>query len=270
MHFLRKLWITGFLAIVSGLGSVWAQQSPSGQSPQNPGATTESPTPQSPATPANPTTTENPSVSASSASAQQHMSTQKEKHWTGSLVDVRCMAKALGSGTLNASPAATASNPTAATPHFTPAPDQLQQPGGQGAGAMPAGQAGSASRPGVGPTYPGQESGQNPDMNQTQSAQAAAAAERMDAAAKQCAASTSTQSFGLALSDGKVVQLDNQGNTQASEALKTIDVQPGKKVKAKVTGTVEDNNVVRVASVEVKGKKVNPSSSMGGPAGEVK
>jgi nicotinate-nucleotide pyrophosphorylase len=107
-------------------------------------------------------------------------------------------------------------------------------------------------------------------MNQTQSAQAAAAAERMDAAAKQCAASTSTQSFGLALSDGKVVQLDNQGNTQASEALKTIDVQPGKKVKAKVTGTVEDNNIVRVASVEVKGKKVNPSSSMGGPAGEVK
>lgn len=270
MHFLRKLWITGLLAMVAALGSVWAQQSPNDQSPQNPGATTESATPQSPATPANPTTTENPSVNASSASAQRHMSTEKEKHWSGSLVDVGCMAKTLGSGTSNASPAATAGTPAAATPHFTPAPDQLQQPGGQGAGATPAGQAGSAGRPGVGPTYPGQESGQNPDISQTQSAQAAAAAERMDAAAKQCAASTSTQSFGLALSDGKVVQLDNQGNTQASEALKTIDVQPGKKVKAKVTGAVEDNNIVRVASVEVKGKKISPSSSMGGPAGEVK
>ena len=164
MHFLRKLWITGLLAMVAALGSVWAQQSPNDQSPQNPGATTESATPQSPATPANPTTTENPSVNASSASAQRHMSTEKEKHWSGSLVDVGCMAKTLGSGTSNASPAATAGTPAAATPHFTPAPDQLQQPGGQGAGATPAGQAGSAGRPGVGPTYPGQESGQNPDI----------------------------------------------------------------------------------------------------------
>jgi hypothetical protein len=91
-------------------------------------------------------------------------------------------------------------------------------------------------------------------MNPQQSAQMEKAT-RIDKAAKQCPASPSTQNFGLAMSGGQVVQFDSSGNSKAQEALKGIEVQPGKKIKAKVTGTMENQQTVRVASVEVKGKK---------------
>jgi len=266
----RKLLITASAAALLVYGPVWARQSPANPGSQNPNATTQSPTTQSPATPASPTTTENPSANSGSASTQQNMPDQKEKHWTGSLVDVKCMAKALGSESGSAAPATTSGATPQAPQYMSGLPDQLQQTAQPGGGATPMGPAGSQSRPGTAPTYPGQDSGQNPDMSQAQSQRAAAAAERMDSAAKQCAASTLTQAFGLALSDGKVVQLDSEGNTKASEAIKAVDVQPGKKIKAKVTGVLEANNTVNVASVEVKGKKISPSSSMGGSTGEVK
>ena len=255
MH-LRKILIASTGTALLAWCSAYAQQSPT--TPQNPSATTASPT-----APGNPNSTEDPSVSPSSSTSTQRASGGKEKRLSGSLVDVKCMAKTLGG-----EPAPTTAPAGAApqTPHFAESPDQAQQPGQTG-GASSAGPAG-ASR-GTAPTYPGQDSGQNPDMSQAQSARASAAAERMDQATKQCTATDSTQTFGLALSDGKVVQLDNEGNTKASQALKSVAVEPGKKIKAKVTGVVEANNMVQVASVEVKGKK-QPSSSMGGPAGEVK
>jgi hypothetical protein len=268
MHY-RKLLIVGSVALLISWGSTWAQQQSPNTPSQNPNATSQSPTPQSPATPANPTTTDNPSVSSSSADATEKMTNGKEKHWTGSLVDIKCMAKTLGSE--SQAPSSTGAS-AAPTPHFAPqSPDQFQQSSqGGGTGANPAGSAGSPNQPSTAPTYPGQDSGQNPDMSQGQSQRAAAAAQRMDAAAKQCTATPSTQSFGLALSDGKVMQLDQEGNAKASDALKSINVPPGKKIKAKVTGLAQDNNTVQVASVELKGKKVNPSPSLGTQAGEVK
>ena len=69
-----------------------------------------------------------------------------------------------------------------------------------------------------------------------------------------CVASPSAQALGLATSDGQVMQFDPAGNTKAKEALKGADVQPGKKVKAKVTGTMEDKTTVKVAAIDVKAK----------------
>ena len=92
-----------------------------------------------------------------------------------------------------------------------------------------------------------------PDMSQAQAAQMAKA-ERIDNAAKQCSPSSSTQMFGLSMSGGQVVQFDRDGDAKAAEALKDVSIQPGKKVKAKVTGTMANTTTVKVASVEVKGK----------------
>jgi hypothetical protein len=100
-------------------------------------------------------------------------------------------------------------------------------------------------------------------MTPQQSAQMAKA-NRIDNAAKQCAASASTQTFGLAMSGGQVVQFDSSGNSKAQEALKDVEMQPGKKIKAKVTGTMENQQTVRVASVEVKGKKGAGNASNSG------
>lgn len=63
-----------------------------------------------------------------------------------------------------------------------------------------------------------------------------------------------------------MVQFDRDGDARAAEALKGASVQPGKKVKAKVTGVMADANTVKVASVEVKGKhsQQGPSASSSG------
>ena len=90
-----------------------------------------------------------------------------------------------------------------------------------------------------------------------------ARASLVDKAVKQCTASESTQEFGLAMSDGQVMQFDPDGNTKAKEALKDAEVQSGKKIKAKVTGVsmVENNyQVLKVASVGIKGRGKRPSS----------
>jgi hypothetical protein len=84
----------------------------------------------------------------------------------------------------------------------------------------------------------------------------------VDQASKRCTATAATQAFGLALSDGQVVSFDGEGNTKASEALKEVSVQAGKKVKAKVTGTLE-GQTVKVASLEIKGKHSSQPSQSG-------
>lgn len=195
-----------------------------------------------------------PSVASSSANAK----TEKPKHWSGSLVDVSCMSKALSQTEAPKS----GSGPEGHLPHLLGSSFAAQtgQPPG---GPIPAGQAGQA--PGTPSTYPAPEGAQSPDMSPEQAEQIAKAS-KVDEAAKQCAAGPSTQAFGLAMSGGQVVKFNTDGNTKALEALKEVEVQPGKKVKAKVTGTMQDESTVKVASVEVKGKRApgsQPSSSPG-------
>jgi len=227
-----------------------------GQTPAQSGGTPpQYPTPsaQNPVTPSGPTTVEAPENTAPGSTGTQKAD-QKEKHWSGALVDVSCMAKELSAGS-NASPqpAAAASAPTG-VPHFmseTPEPSPQtgqQQPGG------------AAMRPGEGNPTTSNATPAATDMSPADAAQMAKAA-RIDNAAKQCSPTSSTQAFGLSMSGGQVVQFDRDGDAKAAGALKEVSVQPGKRVKAKVTGTLANTTTVKVASIEVKGKRSSQASS---------
>jgi hypothetical protein len=110
---------------------------------------------------------------------------------------------------------------------------------------------------------PGQNPDQNPDISQAQAAKMARA-NKVDSEAKQCIATVTTTVFGLVLPEGQVVKLDDEGNAKAGEALKAVTVEPGKRVKAKVTGTLQGGDRVKVASVEIKGKRSSPASATQG------
>jgi hypothetical protein len=254
MNLRQALTATAAAALFLG-ASAWARQSPSAQDPaQNPAQNSPS-AGQYPVTPANSTSTENPSVSPSSAKAKP--GNDKPKHLSGNLVDVSCMEKALVNSQ-SAPPTPATPNPGASAPQFAD-PGSTPGPAQHTGGGMPGGQSPTTSAP---PGQPG-ATPTNPDMSPDQAAQMARAA-KVDDAAKQCVPSSSTQAFGLAMSGGQVVKFDSDGNARAQQALKDVAVEPGKKVKAKVTGTMEDNITVKVASVEVKGKRGTASGSTPG------
>ena len=202
--------------------------------------------------------TQGSSSSASSANNTKHEA--KEKHWSGSLVDVGCMAKALGTDN---GATGTQASPAPGVPNF--AGDPVAQAGGQGPaggpqGGMPAGGQRTPAQ-GTTPTQTGTANGVSPE-EQAQMARA----NRVDQASKQCAATEATNQFALAMSGGQVMQFDSEGNSKAKEALKGANPESGKKVKAKVTGVsmIENNNeVLKVASVDVKGKGKHGSAGAG-------
>lgn len=198
----------------------------------------------------------------------------KERHWTGTLVDVGCMAKTLGADNMGSSPGSSLGVPHlmgwgAATPrksldqtpegavvpvaqeNFAQAGQQPGQPGQPG--MVPSGsQPGQPGQPGTEP-MPG-SSERVPDLNAAEEARA----NKVNDAARTCAATPSTQTLGLATGEGQVFQFDHDGNAKAQEALKNVDVKPGKKVKAKVTGTLQNGTTVMVASIELKGLPNKP------------
>lgn len=267
----RKFIVGGCAGILLLWCSAWAQQSPSppvaGQQDSSPGVAQSQPgTVQPPASPGNTTTTEEPPPASSSTTMNQGKA-GKERHWSGNLVDIPCMAKLLR----NSQQGATSESGTGGTdasragaPHFVGSGSTGQagqQPGGgitPGAGAPVQGQAPPA------PSMPSQGQPANGSgMSPAQQAQMARA-ERVDNAARQCIASSATQNFGLAMSGGQVMQFDRDGNSKAQQALKEVHLQPGKRIKARVTGTMENNVTVKVASVEVKGKRAPGSASTSG------
>jgi len=160
-------------------------------------------------------------------------------------VDVSCLAKTLASGNAITPPA----EPAPAVPHFMGAvpasPQEGQVPGAGGQGGMGTGQRWQE------PNLPSTTT--NPDISADEQARVKQAS-KVDNAIKACTASPSSQAFGLATSYGQVMQFDPEGNEKAKEALKDADVQPGKKVKAKVTGTMENKATLRGAEVDVKTK----------------
>lgn len=226
----KELVALGGLAALLVWSVAWAQQTPQAQEPQG-----SSPSAMSPAT------------SQNSPQTSMKNGKTKEKHWTGSLVDVKCMASALRS--TGATPG---QNDASGMPHFMGSNWVSPQAGGQ----MPAGggQSGAQMPSQAGPTQTG-PGGQTPSTVTNPQVEAKMAQEeQVDNAAKQCTPSPSTQVFGLAMSDGQVVQFDKNGDTLAQGALKDNAVQSGKKIKAKVTGTMQSETMVKVASLDVKGK----------------
>ena len=213
----NQLAVTGSLATALCFGAGWAQQAPSAQSETEP-------------------------------ATKSAKSGVKEKHLSGSLVDVACMAKTLGAETGDAPQ----TEPAPGVPHFVgggadPQAGPGQMPAGGGPGGM------------QDPNHRNPQSSMPPDTrapgmsadDQVQTARS----NKIDNAVKQCAASPSAQTLGLATSDGQVLQFDQDGNAKAKEALNSAaNLQPGKKIKAKVTGTIEDKGTVNVASIEIKGK----------------
>jgi hypothetical protein len=195
--------------------------------------------------------TDNLTPPAAKADSTVKQKGEKEKHWNGSLVDVNCMAKAM-----SAQAGATGAN--SARPSAG-GPQREWLAGGSGQ-ASPSGQmsTGQSRQPGALP--PGQNPDQNPDISQAQAAQMAQA-DKLDNEAKQCVATTATTVFGLVPAGGPMMRFDDQGNTKAGEALRAATVEPGKRVKAKVTGVLGGSDTVTVSSVEIKGKTAKHASS---------
>ena len=64
-----------------------------------------------------------------------------------------------------------------------------------------------------------------------------------------CAIACAKSGYGLVLSDGKFLKLNESGNAKALAALKATSKE--KDLKAKVTGTV-DGDVIQVQSIELQ------------------
>lgn len=210
-------------------------------------------------TPNSPTSPETSTKTANNAK-----SSAKGKHWTGILVDVGCMSKTLGAENM-----VIPAGPVFGAPHLIgwgaaipqktldhapsgnvlPAEQESFMPPGQQQPGQP-GQQGTM--PSTAPRNPEPVPGtmeQLPDP--TNGAQARAT--RVNDDARMCAASRSTETVGLATGEGQVFQFDQDGNAKAKTALKAADIPPGKKIKAKVTGTLQDQSTVMVAAIEIKG-----------------
>ena len=66
---------------------------------------------------------------------------------------------------------------------------------------------------------------------------------------RQCAVGCAKGGFGLVLSDGKFLKLDETGNSRALAALKASSKE--KDLKTKVTGTM-DGDVIKVESIDIQ------------------
>jgi hypothetical protein len=183
------------------------------------------------------------------SSSSSKKSSTKTKAWHGKLVDANCIAQAMAKTAPSVPQGA-----SPGIPHFvSDSGAQGQYPGGAGQQQqMPGGQPGQ-SPTSQQPNGPGVPNSPNPGMGPGESPQAQRAA-MVDKAAKQCAATTSTAAFGLVEADGRIIRFGTNGNNQASEAVKQVQLKPGKAVKATVKGTEQSGGSLEVTSVEVKGK----------------
>jgi len=184
-----------------------------------------------------------PQQTSTGTSTQNVKSDEKEKHLSGSLVDVGCMVKALKS----AQAQSPQSEPVPGVPHFAG-----ESPQAVGVPQVPAGQGGTPQGQGQQNTQP-MNVPSTPDTSAADQARLEQEA-RIDNAVKSCTPTTAAQTLGLEMSGGRLVQFDPSGSAKAKEALKDADVQHGKKIKAKVTGTMEDKYTLNVASIDIKTK----------------
>ncbi len=155
----------------------------------------------------------------------------KEKHWSGTLVDFGCMVKALQppKGGANAGPG-------------LDVPQSNFMGGSPQAGHPSGGMSGSQGSTGNSPADDG-------GLDQNHLTQVA----RVDNAAKQCGPTGSTQNFALATSEGEVFKFDSQGNSLAADVLK--QTENSKRIKARVSGTLDSHSMLSVASLDIKSKE---------------
>jgi len=236
-------------------GGLWGQSG--SQTAQEP--TTQNPQTQSPAQ-----TQSQPQSQSEQQPADTNTQPKKLKKLSGKLVDAPCMVKGLSSmqgGGAN-SPGNTAEPAPGATQapkgnSFAGSGDPGQVAGQAQPGAQGQSPAGQAQPPGAqGPSTPAQY------PSAGQQGPAISGPTPAERAAEQCPATASTTAFGL-ITDGKFVKLDDQGNSKATEAIKSATLKEGKAPKAKIKGTLE-GDTVRVAEIQVKGQRSSGSQNRQG------
>lgn len=199
---------------------------------------------------------------APSQGANSQGKAQKAHKWNGSLVDAACMADAL-----RRVPALDqlASSQPLSQYYFqgmenNPTPSQGSGPGAPSTPGPPAtqgepqqGQSRMPDRP-TGALDPGGE----PESSQRELDLQRAQLRRAELLKRQiakCSPGRPTKDFGLVVADGHFLKFDARGNLEAKRALQASAVQPGKPVKATVTGAiVAKGDTVTVASIEIKGR----------------
>lgn len=202
-----------------------------------------------------------PFAAGQNSNPAKHAKNEKQKKWKGKLVDEKCVAKALNTVSVH-----DLSSESPHVSHFADGPSPMEPFAGQ---AGQQGQVPVVTCPGVGCASPDAKTGPypmrdglggpmgpgpgnsntRPDIN----ARLRHAA-MIDDAVKKCPASESTSDFGLALSNGRVIEFDQDGNSKASQAIKVAELAPGSPAKATVEAFEESGGSVRVTSVQVKSK----------------
>ncbi len=191
-------------------------------------------------------------VAGQTTSPSKQKKTEKPKKWQGKLVDANCIVKAMNTVAAPA-PYSTGSG----FPHFAgsaSAPAQYQNQGG----TTPQQQTQPGAQTGPNPNQP-QPMGpigppvEGPDIGPFDTAQSQRSA-LVDAAAKECAATSTTSQFGLLTDSGAVMKFGKSGNSKASQAVKEVELKPKKPVEATVRGLQDNKGHVLVTSVAVKGR----------------
>ncbi len=175
----------------------------------------------------------------------------QQQHWTGNLVDTECMSSALGR---KFSPYV-AMEPLMYVPHVV---GEGKAPPPSAHASTPGGVAAQTAQPPSAVTrathtseFDQSSQYSSVDLNEGQRAQLDELS-RVEKAAGNCGVSPLTESLGLAMADGKVVQFDQPSCAKVRGTLKNANALPGMKVKAKVTGIIDDSAMMRIAEVEVR------------------
>jgi hypothetical protein len=203
-----------------------------------------------------------PFAAGQESSPAKQEKTEKPKRWKGKLVDANCVVKALNTVSVH-----DLSSAGQGAPHFANGPAQPEPFLG---GAAQQGHTPVTTCPGLGCLTPAGKTGPGPmrgglggpmgteTRNPGKRSDVKTRmhrAELVQGVIKRCTASKSTSEFGLALSGGRLIQFDQDGNRKASQAIKVAELRPGKPAKATVKGIVESSGSVHVTSVQIKGER---------------
>lgn len=214
-----------------------------------------------------------------SSTSADHAGNHRERHWSGTLVDIGCMNTSLGPAAVREA----ASAPSLPMAHLSgwgailpqPSPAEQHPPDGNTLGPTQQGallpaQDGTQPQPAPRGVVPDPATmAPLPDPSGGQSQERANVVNR---AAKHCGVSTASATVGIATGEGQILKFDQAGATKARQALRTADPQlkPGKKIKVKVSGMLADASTIAVASIEIKGmgsllSEFSPCPAISGP-----
>jgi len=182
----------------------------------------------------------------------------KIRKWTGRLVDAGCMNNALR----QVSPLDEALFPDPLSQFWqtlqnAQGADQERNSGGW----SPEGQPQTPSRAAW-----ARDSDGEPEASEQQIAMQRAQLKRakvLEQVVKACTPTPRTVYYGLVVSSGQLLKFDTAGDFKAKEASNVSAVEPGKALKVKVTGVIEAEDTVRVASIEFTHRIPAPRASSG-------